>query len=259
MNLNKRQKIIITSVLVTMGLLFSTQLLDFNLRFRFLIGLSVLTASLTAWALWEGINKTKALILLILPTFFTLGVASFYVILPIRWLTRLPVAVTFGFLFYLLLLSQNVFNVAAQRTIPLYRAASTASMVFTILASFLVFSVLHALNLLFIWNGILAVFLSLPLVLQNLWSLEMEDKISVSIFLQALIISLGLGEVALALSFWPMGHIMWAIMVSSAMYILLGLAIENHKLKLSRRVVWEYLAIGGAFFIVAFLTSSWTA
>lgn len=258
MNLNKRQKIIIASVLVTLGL-FSTQLTDFNLRFRFLMGLSILTAGGVAWALWEGLNKTKLAIFLILPTFFTLGVASFYFILPIRWLTRLPVAFCFGLLFYLLLLSQNVFNVAAQRTIPLYRVASTASMIFTILTAFFLFSVLHAFNLLFIWNGLLVFFLSMPLVLQNLWTLEMEDKISASLILQAFIISLGLGEVALALSFWPMNHFMWAIMVSSAAYILLGLSIENHKQKLSRRVVWEYLGIGTAFFLVAFLTSTWTS
>lgn len=257
MNLNKRQKIIIASVLVTLGL-FSTQLTDFNLRFHFLTGLSILTAGLTAWALWEGLNKVKLVIFLILPTFFTIGVASFYFILPIRWLTRLPVVFSFGLLFYLLMLAQNVFSVASVRTIPLYRVASTASMIFTILAAFFVFSVLHALNLLFIWNGLLTVFLSFPLVLQNLWSLEMEDKISVSTVLQAFIISLGLGEVALALSFWPVGHIMWSIMVSSTMYVLLGLSIENHKQKLNRRVVWEYLGIGTAFFLVTFLITSWT-
>ena len=41
LNLNKRQKIIITAVILTIGLL-STQLVDFNLRFRFIGGLAVL-------------------------------------------------------------------------------------------------------------------------------------------------------------------------------------------------------------------------
>ena len=72
---NKRQKIIVTSILLTIGLL-STQIVDFNLRFRFIAGLGVLSYLLSLWALWEGINPFKAFILLILPTLFTLAVAS---------------------------------------------------------------------------------------------------------------------------------------------------------------------------------------
>jgi hypothetical protein len=56
LGLNKRQKIILVSVLVTIGLL-STQLVDFNLRFRFLAVLTVLTYVLSLFALWEGLNK----------------------------------------------------------------------------------------------------------------------------------------------------------------------------------------------------------
>lgn len=255
-DLNKRQKIIVTSFFVTLGLL-STQMVDFNLRFRFLAGLTVFTYGISLWALWEGINKTKALILLILPTFFTLGIASFYFILPIRWLTRLPVALTFGFLFYLLLLSQNVFNVAAKRTIPLYRAAFTSAMLFTVLATFFLFSVLHAFNLLFLWNGILAALISLPLILQILWSVDMDDFISPLILGKSLLLSVVMGEIALVFSFWPMGHFMWAIALATTMYILVGLAIGDFRKQLNRRVVWEYLGIGGAVLLVAFLTTSW--
>ncbi len=126
LNLNKRQKIVISSFLLTIGL-FSTQLVDFNLRFRFLGGLAILAYILSFWSLWEGLNITKAFMLLILPTFFTVAVASFYFLLPVRWLTRLPVAAIFGLTFYLLLLAQNVFNVASPRTITLSTAASTAT------------------------------------------------------------------------------------------------------------------------------------
>lgn len=257
-DLNKRQKIIVASIFVTIGLL-STQVVDFNLRFRFLAGLVIFTYVISLWALWEGINRIKALTLLILPTFFTLGVASFYFILPIRWLTRLPVALTFGLLFYLLLLSQNVFNVAAKRTIPLYRAAATSAMLFTILAAFFMFSVLHAFNLLFLWNGILAVFISLPLILQVLWSIDMEDFISPLILGKSLILSWVMGEIAMVFSFWPIGHIMWAIVLATTLYILIGLIIGDLRKQLSRRVVWEYLGIGGAVLLVAFLTTSWGA
>lgn len=257
LGLTKRQKIIISSVLVTFGLL-STQLVDFNLRFRFLAGLSVLTYLISLWALWEGLNKLKAILLLILPTLFTLAVASFYFLLPIRWLTRLPVALIFGSSFYLLMLSQNVFNVAAIRTIPLYRAASTVAFLFTLITAFFLFNVVSAFNLLFIWNAIIVFFISFPLCLHIIWSLEMEERLKLETISYSLIITLILAELSLALSFWPMVTIIWSITLSSSMYVLLGLSTHYLKGRFDRRVVWEYLGIGLLLLCLAYLTTSWT-
>src|SRR5690348_3113360 len=115
LGLSKRQKIVIASVILTVGLLLTQTAGVFFVRYRMVFGLSVLAALLSLWALWEGLTKVKAFILLILPFFFALGVASFYFLLPVRWLTRLPVLALFALSFYFLLLSQNVFNVAATR------------------------------------------------------------------------------------------------------------------------------------------------
>ncbi len=257
LGLTKRQKIIIASILLTIGLL-STQLVDFNLRFKFIAGLSILAYILSLWAIFEGLNKTKAIILMILPTFFVLAVSTAYFLLPVRWLTRLPVLIIFGLTFYLLLLAQNVFNVASIRTIPLYRAASTASFLFTLLSAFFVYNVVYAFNLLFIWNGLVVSLISFPLILQVLWSLDMEDRLSLSKVIQSAILSLILGEFALAFSFWPINNIIWSLSLSSAMYVLLGLTTQELRGKASGRVVWEYLIIGVVVFGVAFLTTSWT-
>lgn len=256
LNLNKRQKIVITSILLTIGLL-STQLVDFNLRFRFLAGLAVLAYALSFWSLWEGINVTKAVMLLILPTFFTVAVASFYFLLPVRWLTRLPVAVVFGLTFYLLLLAQNVFNVASLRTIPLYRAASTASFLFTLLSAFFIYHVIFAFNLIFLWNGVVVFLVSFPLILQVLWSIKMEDKIGIAVIVQSFILSLILGELALSFSFWPAPTTIWSLALSSAMYVLLGLTTQHLRGRLNRGVVWEYIFIGAGVLIVSFFAASW--
>ncbi len=257
--LNKRQKIIISSALLTIGLL-STQLVDFNLRFRFLGGLAVLAYSLSLWSLWDGLNVIKALILMILPTFFTVAVASFYFLLPIRWLTRLPVAFIFGLTFYLLLLAQNVFNVASIRTIPLYRAASTAGFLFTLLAAFCLYHVTFAFNLLFLWNGVVVFLISFPLILQVLWSIQMEDKIKTVTLVQSFVLSLILGELALGFSFWPFSKtsVMWALSLSSAMYVLLGLITEGLRGRLNKRLVWEYVGIGVIVLLVGFFTTPWS-
>lgn len=256
-DLTKRQKIIITSVILTLGLL-STQLVDFNLRFRFIAGLSVLAYVLSLWSLWEGLSITKAIILLILPTFYVLAVSSFYFLLPVRWLTRLPVALVFGLTFYLCLLSQNVFNVASIRTIPLYRAASTASFLFTLLSAFFIFNVIFAFELLFLWNGVAIFLISFPLVLQVIWSIEMSEKVTTANIVQSLILALVLAELALSFSFWPMPTTIWSLSLSSAMYVVLGLATQVLRGKVSKRVVWEYLAIGAIVLLVSFFTTSWT-
>lgn len=254
--LNKRQKIVITATLLTIGLI-STQLVDFNLRFRFLAGLAVLAYTLSLWSLWDGLNVVKALVLMILPTFFTVAVASFYFLLPIRWLTRLPVAFVFGLTFYLLLLAQNVFNVASLRTIPLYRAATTAGFLFTLLSAFFIYDVVFSFNLLFLWNGLIVLAVSFPLVLQVLWSIKMEDRISTAIFVQSFILSLVLGELALSFSFWPMHPIIRSLSLSSAMYVLLGLTTGELRGKINNRVVWEYLGIGVVVLLVGFFATSW--
>ncbi len=256
-DLNKRQKIIIASILVTLGLV-STQLTDYNLRFRFIIGLAIFSYLLSLWVLWTDLDKVKAVVLMILPTLYTVAVVSFYFLLPVRWVTRLPVALFFGFTFYLLLLAQNVFNVAAVRTIPLYRAASTAAFLFTLITAFFIYNVIYAFNLLFIWNGILVAIVSFPLIVQILWSIEMEDKISGSILTQSLILSIILGELGFALSFWPIATTMWSLTLASSMYVSVGLITQFLRNRVNKRVVGEYLLIGCLVLIVSFLTTSWT-
>ncbi len=257
MDLTKRQKITIASIIITLGLL-STQLVDFNLRFRFLLGLSILAYFLSLWALWEGLNLTKAFILLILPTFFTLSVASFYFLLPVRWLTRLPVAFIFGLSFYTLLLSQNVFNVAAIRTIPLYRAASTTSLLFTVISAFFIYTVISAFHFLFIFNGLVVAAISFPLVLQVIWHLKMEDRVGIADLIQSFVLSLCLGEIALVFSFWPIVSTIWSLVLASSMYILLGLSTHYLRDRLTKRIIWEYLIIGVVVLVVSFLATSWT-
>lgn len=257
LNINKRQKIIITSLILTIGLI-STQLVNFDLRFKFIAGLGVLAYLLSVWSLWEGLNKTKAVVLMTLPLFFTVAVASFYFLLPVRWLTRLPVAILFGLMFYLLLLAQNVFNVASIRTIPLYRAASTANFLFTLMSAFFIYNVVYAFNLLFIWNGLLVGLISFPLILQVLWTISMDDKVPASVWVQSFILSLGLGEIALAFSFWPTPTTIWSLSLASAMYVLVGLTSQTLRGRVSRRVAWEYLGIGAIVLFVSFLLTSWT-
>lgn len=255
--LSKRQKIVVASVVVTIGLMY-TQNVPIFVRTKFIMWLGALSLIMSLWALWEGMNRVKAFTLLLLPALFTLGVSSFYFLLPIRWLTRLPVDVIFGLMFYFLLLSQNVLNVAATRTIPLYRAASTAAFLFSITTSVLLFHILHAFSLEFYWNGLISLVIAFLVSVPMLWSVEMES-LSLQLLMYSLVTSLLIGELAMVLSFWPIpsNSLMWAIFLASSLFILLGINLDFLRERLSRREVGLYIAFGVMTLLVMLLTTSW--
>src|SRR5260221_142325 len=115
--LTKRQKIIASSLIFILGFLAATQKGNIVFGHYYLIGaMGLLTYCLSLWSLWEEMTKLKAVVLLILPTLFALGATGFYFTFrEIRLVTQLPTALFLGFMFYALMLSQNVFNVAASR------------------------------------------------------------------------------------------------------------------------------------------------
>lgn len=255
--LSKRQKIILATIIITIGLISTETINYIFISYRFIIGLGMMAYFLSLWALWEGMTKQKAVLLLILPTLFTVAVASFYFLLPLRWLTRLPIALIFGLSFYSLLLSQNVFNVAATRTIPLYRAASTVSFLFTLITAFFLFNVVNGFDLPFYLNGVVVFFITFPLIFQILWTVGME-KIGTLILMYSFIISLIVGESALALSFWPLAPTIWSIFLSTLIYVLVAIVTEFMRDRLSKRLVLEYLGVGTIVLIFSFIVTSWT-
>lgn len=257
LSLQKRHKIILVSVFLSLGLV-STQLVPLYLTYRFIAGLAILAFFLSIWALWEGLTPLKALILTILPVLFTLGVAVYYFyVLPVRWLTRIPVTLFFGLIFYILLLSQNVFNVASVRTIPLYRVASTTVFVLTIITAFMLYSVMFAFNLIFFWNGLIVFLITFLLVIHVFWSLEMEGINSV-IIMYSIVISLVIGELAVVISFWPILKPINSVILATGLYITLGICTQTLKEKLMAIDNWIFIGFGSVVFLIAIFTTSWT-
>lgn len=254
LGIGKRQKIIIAAILLAFGLLATHSSAFLFMRTRMIIALGIGAYVISLWALWEGINRSKALILMILPVMFTVAVASFYFLLPIRWLTRLPEMLIFGFLFYSLLLAQNVFNVASIRTIPLYRAASTVSFLFTLVTAFLMYNVIYAFQMPFYWNALVVAIVSFPLVLQMLWTIKMES-ISIQIIIYSVVISLLIGEVGLVFSFWPAVSIIWSLFLASFLYIILAIITDYLRERLEQSNIIEYTGVGGVVIIACLLVS----
>lgn len=254
LGIGKRQKIIIAALLLALGLLITHSSAFIFMRTRLIIGLGLGAYLISLWALWEGLNRTKAIVLMILPVFFTVAVASFYFLLPIRWLTRLPEMLIFGFLFYSLLLAQNVFNVASQRTIPLYRAASTVSFLFTLVTAFLIYNVIYAFQMPFYWNAIAVSAVSFPLILQMLWHIKMES-LSSQVIIYSMVVSLLIGEAALVFSFWPVVSIIWSLFLAAFLYVILAIITDFLRDRLDQNNVVEYVSVGGIVVLASIVVS----
>lgn len=261
--LTKRQRIVLVSIIMCIGLLFtlSNNLLFY--RVQFVIGLGIVAYFLSLWALWEGMTKLKALMLLLLPSLFTVAIATFSFlikpgwVIPL-WMIKVFTSMVYGLSFYSILLSQNVFNVAAaSRTIPLYRAASTVTFLFTLITGFLMFGVVLSFNLPFYLNGLIVVVISFLLSLPTLWSVNLED-LKLSLLIYAGLVSLMVGQMAMALSFWPIATTMWSLFLSTSLYLLLGMMTEILKERATPRIIYEYIGIGLGVLLFTFLATSWT-
>lgn len=255
--LSKRQKIVITSIIITLGFILITQPVNVLFKRYYLVALIGFAAYLlTLISLWKGMTKSKSVLLFILPVFYVVAFLGFYFLFKyVRWLTRVPAAIFFGISFYWLILSQNILNVASDRAIPLYRAASTANFVYTIFTFILLVGIIFSLNLSFYWNWALVALMSFPLSLQSLWSIKME-KLTSQIVVYSLVLSLILGESALALSFWSQPPLINALYVNSINYIFLGILSEYLRDKLKKRVILEYSQIGGGLMLIIFLLTN---
>ncbi len=255
--LNKRQKIVLTVILLTLGFILITQPVNILFkRYYLVVILALISYVLILISLWKGMTWSKAILLLILPVLYVVSFPAFYFLFKyVRWLTRLPAALFFGVSLYWLILSQNILNVASDRAIPLYRAASTANFVYTIFTFILIVSILFSLNLPFFWNGVLVALISFPLSLQSLWSIKME-KLDSQIVVYSFVISLILGESAVALSFWPQASLITALYINSIYYIFLGILSEYLRDRLRKRIIIEYSQIGGGLMVIIFFLTN---
>ncbi len=254
--MTKRQKFVITTAILSVGLL-AIQIANVTWRYQAIGVLSILTYLLAAWSLREGLDGIEWLTVLTLPPLFTAGVGLFYFLLPARWLTRLPVAAAFGLGTYALLLTENIFSVASIRTIQLFRAAQAVGFLLTLVTAFFLYDTMFSFRLSFWANALLTLMISFPILLQGLWSVKLEKKISGQVWLYTLGLSLVLAEAAVVISFWPVNIASGSLFLVSVMYIILGLSQQHLAHRLFSRTIQEYLGVGLAVLGIILLTTHW--
>lgn len=254
--ITKRQKLILMSFFLSM-VLIATQTVGEGVRYPVMMFLAVATLLLAMFALWGELSGIKYFLLLLLPVYFVMGASLFYFLLPVRWLTRLPFALSFGVSVYLLMLTANIFNVAAIRTIALLRVAHAVGLLFSLVSTFFLTNVLFSLHLNVYFIVPVVILITGPLYLVGMWSYELEDFVSRRVFSFASVFTLVTAEIATIISFWPVVPINAALIIVTAMYVLLGLGQFVFKEKIKSRVVWEHLLVAMLVFVIVLMSTKW--
>lgn len=256
LGITKRQQFVIVTILLTFGLVL-TQLVGDDWRYPMAIGLSAFAYLLAAVALRDDLKRIEWLSLLTLPTLFTAAVSLFYFLLPARWLTRVPVVALYAVGMYALLLTENIYNVAVDRTIALLRAAHSVGFLLTIVTYFLLVQTVFAFRFPFFSNAILVAIISFLLVFQSLWAVVLESPVSSRVWRITLSIAVVLAQTAWAFSFWPTQSTLVVLFLTTAFYGCVGMAQQYLVEKLYKKTVIEFFSLTAIVFLIVLFATRW--
>jgi hypothetical protein len=252
----KRARFIGVSLFLSAGLL-AIQFVNFSWRYAAIIILAFLAYSLSAWVLQEELDGIEWLVVLSLPTFYTVAVALFYFLLPERLLTRVIILSAFAVGMYAILLTENIFSIAAGRTIQLLRAAQAVGFLMTLITVFMAYDTIFSFKLAPWSNGLLVLGVSLLLLLQSIWSINLEKSIDTKTFFYTLSLSFLAGQIALVISLWPLSILMSSLFLVAFFYITVGLVQHEFMGRLFPQTIREYLQVAVVVLVVTFLMAGW--
>lgn len=254
--LSKRQQFVIITIILTLGLIV-TQMAPSDWRYPLVITFSLAAFLLTAFGLREDLAGIEWLTLLALPTLFTAAVLLFYFLLPIRWLTRLPVAALYAVGMYALLLTENIFNVAAERSIALLRAAHTIGFLLTLVTYFLLISTIFSFRLSIGWTVLFIGGISFALILQALWSVELTARVSGVVGRITAVLTLALMELVWIFEFWPVTSTLIALFLTTCVYCSVGMAQQYIGEKFYKKTAVEFGSVALIVFIILLMATRW--
>lgn len=254
--LPKRLRFVIASSAMT-GMLLLTTFFEFDKVWIFLPLLALLAYFFVYFSIIEGLHKAEWIVLFIMPVFFTIFVYCFYFLFPVRWLTRVPLLLTYGFSFYALLLTTNIFNVGVEKNIQLYRAAFSVNFLFQTLIIFLIMQVLQSFQLPFYLNVLATGLLIFPIAVQLLWSVKPQIELKREVLFYALLIALLLMELSLLISFLPMRSTIVSLLLTASYYSVGGLMYHYMDEKLFKQTIREYSFVVIFVVGIVLLTIQW--
>jgi hypothetical protein len=254
--LSRRQQFVATTIALTF-LLILTQVASADYRYGLVISLSITTYLLSAFSLREDLKGIEWFTLLMLPALYSAAVGLFYFPLPVRWLTRIPVALLYAIGLYAILLTENIYNVAANRTIALLRAAHSIGFLLSFVTYFMLTQTIFAFRFGPFLNAALVSVLSFILIFQALWSMELEEKASGRVVAISIALSVVMTEITGIISFFPAQPIMNALFISALYYSLVGMAQQYMGDKMYKKTVLEFFIVSLFILLVYFFTINW--
>ena len=254
--ISKRQRFVWATGVLTL-ILILTQIVPPDYRYLCVLVLSFCAFVFSALSLHEDLKGIEWFTLLILPTLYSASVALFYFLLPVRWLTRIPIAVLYAFGFYALLLTENIYNVAANRTIALLRAAHSVGFLVTFVTYFLLVQTVFAFRVGPVPNSIAIGIISFICIFQFLWAMELEEKASGRLVSVTIVLTAVLMQLTWILSFWPVPRLMAALFLSSVFYSLVGMAQQYIIEKMYKKTVIEFFLVCIVIALIFLATTRW--
>lgn len=268
LKMSKRQKFVLATAVLLAGIILSRLGLGFiQWRFRLVI-FSLVAVLASLWALRdEDFTGIEWLTLPILPTFFAVGSLLAFPLLPSGFdtdagrLWGLLVKIVYLGIFvagyYATLLTANIYNVAAIRTIQLLRVAHSIGFLMTVTAALFFFVVIASLHLSSLLNFGAVFLVSLPLAFQAIWSVNLEEKVTVETRNYSLLTAGILAQLAWALSFWPVGVSILALFLTAIFYELVGIIQYHFGQRLNPKIVNEFVSVAVVMFLVVVATTKW--
>ena len=163
-------------------------------------------------------------------------------------------------IFYLIFLVTNIFLVALSfKTVPLYRAAWTVSLLMTLFTSFFAFNALWSFRFYFWVNALIVFVISLFLYAYTYWviSIEAGNREVKEISAYVLVPSLITAQLALVFSFWPIGIFNGSLYLVWSVFIIASLLQASLRERLFKKTWVGFLWMTMAIIIAALITTSW--
>lgn len=257
LRLSKRNKFVLSTVVLTFGMLIS-YLAGPGFSYQSVALVAFFEVVFTLFSLWGDLPKRKQVIIVFLPgMLFTIACGLFYFILPARWATRLIMLAIFSFGFYATLLVQNIYTISVARTIKLLQAARTIGFLLAVTAGFGLYYILFSFHTYLPVVAFGIFILSFLLIISVVWSISLKDFVGKEELLHTFVLSFVLTEIGALVTFWPVSVTFAAIFLAGNFYTFVGLSQHWMENRLFKRVLWEFVWVASVLFIILFFTARW--
>ncbi|MBP7967006.1 hypothetical protein KAZ66_01920 [Candidatus Woesebacteria bacterium] len=253
----KRIRIVAATIVMTLLLLSSSFFPFGETWYVFLSILFIISYITTYLAIFEGISGVEWYMLFVTSIILTLATYLFYFLLPVRWLTRVPLVLIFGLAYYAALLTSNIFNVGVEKSLQLYRAAFSVNYFLQSFIVFLLLMVIYTFKQNFMINGIASGVAAGILSLQLYWSVTPDATFNRRLLDYAMMTAILLFQFSVMISFIPLKTNVAALIFTAAYYSLTGIIHHHLGNRLFPNIIKEYIFVFIFVCFIALLTLQW--